>query len=89
MVAAGVGCCDRAESWKERWKKINGKEGGRQTGDCVGATLPRQKSWQEQKPRGGSMPARCAGGKLDQRLGRKVGDTDGDRREGGRHSGSS
>ena len=29
------------------------------------------------------MPARCAGGKLDQRLGRKVGDTDGDRREGG------
>ena len=35
------------------------------------------------------MPARCAGGKLDQRLGRKVGDTDGDRREGGRHSGSS
>ena len=35
------------------------------------------------------MPARCAGRKLEQRLERKVGDTEGDRREGGRHSGSS
>ena len=68
---------------------MNGKEGGRETGDCLGATLSRQKSWQEQKPRGGSMPARCAGRKLEQRLERKVGDTEGDRRGGGRHSGSS
>lgn len=37
---------------------------------------------------GGSMPVHCPGEKLEQRLWRKAGDTDGKGTEGRRHSGS-